>query len=335
MTAIGTKYTLQDVSRATDPDGAIAAVGELLSKHCPVLEDMPFIEGNLATGNISVVRSGLPSATWRKLNYGVQPSKSERKQVTDTCGFLENYAECDKRLADLNGNTAAFRLSEAKAFIEGMRQDFESTLWYGDTEQYPERFLGMAPRYAAYDSDVDKIGNKIIKSDGVGGDGATLTSIWLIGWGPDTIHGIYPKGSKAGLQHEDKGQETLKDAAGGLYEGYRDHFVWDLGLCVKDWRYAVRIANIKVSALTKTGSTGSDLIDLMTQALELIESLDDVTPVFYVNRTIRSFLRRMAVNKIASSTLSYDSIGGKPMLSFSEVPVKRSDFILNTESAIS
>lgn len=67
---------------------------------------MPFVEGNLPTGHKTTIRSGLPSATWRLLNYGVQPSKSTTVQVTDSVGMLETYAEVDKSLADLNGNTA-------------------------------------------------------------------------------------------------------------------------------------------------------------------------------------------------------------------------------------
>jgi hypothetical protein len=47
-----------------------------------------------------------------QLNYGVASSKSRTAQVTDSCGMLEAYAEIDKALADLNGNSAAFRLSE-------------------------------------------------------------------------------------------------------------------------------------------------------------------------------------------------------------------------------
>ncbi len=35
------------------------------------------------------------------------------------CGMLETYSEIDKALADLNGNTAAYRLSEDRAFLEG------------------------------------------------------------------------------------------------------------------------------------------------------------------------------------------------------------------------
>src|SRR3546814_18825767 len=86
---------------------------------------------------------------------------------------------------------------------------------------------------------------------------------------------------------------------------------------VRDWRYGVRIANIDAAALTHD-SSNVQLITLMTRALERIKSLNGVRPVFYMNRTLRSFLRTQAVAKIAGSTLAFDNIGGKPMLSRSE-----------------
>ncbi|WP_336657671.1 major capsid protein, partial [Pseudomonas marginalis] len=75
--------------------------------------------------------------------------------------------------------------------------------------------------------------------------------IWLVVWGQNTIHGIYPKGSKAGLEQKHLGEVTLEDENGGKYQGYRTHFQWKNGLTMRDWRYVVRIANIDISKLSK------------------------------------------------------------------------------------
>jgi hypothetical protein len=329
MATFGTLVNLLDLSKRVDPNGKVMAIAELLSQTNEVLADMPWKEGNLPTGEKTTVRTGIPTATWRKLNYGVAPTKSVTAQVTDSCGMLEAYSEIDKSLADLNGNTAEFRLSEDRAFLEGMNQQMASTLFYGDTSVNPERYVGLAPRFSATSAGS---GANIIK--GVG-NSSTNTSIWLVGWGSNTAYGIYPKGSKAGFSQEDLGQVTLLDAQSGRYEGYRTHYKWDCGLTVRDWRYIVRIANVDVAALTKNAGTGDDIIDLMTQALEKIYTLQGVTPAFYVNRTVSSFLRRQTVNKVASGTLSFESVGGKRILMFGEVPVRRCDQILSTEATVS
>lgn len=324
-----TNPTLADLATRLDPNGSVAQIIELLNQTNPVLEDMAWLEGNLPTGHKTTIRSGLPNGTWRKLNYGVQPEKSTTVQITDTCGMLESYAEVDKTLVNLNGNSAAFRLSEDRAFIEGMNQTMAETLFYGDSSTDPEKFTGLAARYSQK-SGVEN-GDNIILG---GGSGSDNTSIYLVVWGPNTVHGIYPKGSQAGLQSEDLGQQTLLDAAGGRYEGYRTHYKWDCGLTLRDWRYVVRIANIDVSDLTKNASAGADLVDLLVQAAEIPPNLAMGRPVFYANRTITSFLRRQIANKV-SANLTLDSVAGKKVLNFDGIPFKRTDVLLNTEATIS
>lgn len=322
--------TLADLASRMTSDGKIdPQIIELLGETNEVLDDMTVIEANGFTEHKTTVRSGLPSGTWRKLNYGVQPEKSRTVQVKDAMGMLETYAEVDKALADLNGNSAAWRLSEDRAFIEGMNQTMATTLFYGDASLDPEKFTGLAPRYSSLSAEN---GMNIISGNGSGSDNS---SIWLIVWGPNTCHTIYPKGSAAGLQSRDLGEDTLLDANSGRYQGYRTHYKWDIGLTLRDWRYVARIANIDISDLTKNASSGADLIDLMTQAIEVIPNLGMGRAVFYCSRKVRSFLRRQIANKVASSTLTMDEVAGKKVISFDGIPVRRSDAILNTEATVS
>tara|TARA_R110001592_G_scaffold77187_2_gene232511 strand:- start:350 stop:1342 length:993 start_codon:yes stop_codon:yes gene_type:complete len=324
-----TNPTLADVAKRYDADGKIDTIVELLSETNEVLEDMTFLEGNLPTGHKTTVRSGLPSSTWRKLNYGVQPSKSTTVQITDTTGMLEAYAEVDKALADLNGNTASFRLSEDRAFLESMNQTMANTLFYGDTGTDPEKFMGLSSRYS---STTAESGDNIIVG---GGSGSDNTSIWLVCWGPNTCHGIYPKGSQAGLNHQDLGEVTLEDAANGKYQGYRTHYKWDIGMSVRDWRYIVRIPNIDVSNLTKDASGSSAaLVDLMVQAVEKLPNVNLGRCVFYGNRTISSILRRQITNT-SNVRLSMDEVAGKRVMSFDGIPFRRNDAILNNEALVS
>lgn len=325
--------TLADVAKRLDPEGKIDKIAEILNLTNPILDDMVMQEGNLPTGHKSTVRTGLPTPTWRKLYGGVQPTKSRTAQVTDSVGMLEAYAEVDKALADLNGNTAAWRLSEERSHIEGMSQEMASTLIYGNDSTEPEAFTGLAPRF---NSLAAENASNIIKS------GTTPdTSIWLVGWGDSAIFGIYPKGSKVGLQMEDKGQVTAEniDGANGRAEIYRSHYRWDLGLVVRDWRYAVRI-QIDLSELTKNAASGPDLIDLLSQAVDLLPSTNGVRPVFYANRAVRGFLRRQMMNKTVNSTLSLETLKNgfgqerKGEIVYDGIPVRRVDALLSTEAVV-
>lgn len=332
MATLTGKVTLLDVAKTFDPDGKAAAIAELLSQENEMLMDMPWKEGNLPTGHRVTVRTGLPDVVFRKLNSGVPSSKATTAQLDEACGILEARSEIDVDLADLNGNTSAFRMSQAKAFIESMNQAMQRQVIYGDRST-PEAFVGLAPRFDDVPTTSGGAENKVNVID-AGGTGTDNTSIWLIGWGENSVHGIYPKGSQAGLKHDDLGVQDAFDASGNRFRAYTDRYQWKCGIAVPDWRYVVRIANVDVSDLTKNAGSGADLIDLMTQALEKIHSLTGVTPAFYCNRTIRGFLRRQTVAKVASSTLEYDMVGGQPALRFAEVPIRRVDALLNSEARV-
>jgi len=329
-----TAPTLLDWTKRLNPDGSIATIAEMLAQTNELLDYLPWVEGNLPTGHRSTARTGLPSVTWRKLYGGVQPSKSTTVQVTDNCGSLEAYAEIDAKLADLNGNAAAWRLSEERPFIEAMNQEFMQTFFYGNEGTEPEAFTGLLPRYNSTTAE-----NAINLIAGGATSGQTdCSSIYLMVLGPNTIHGIFPKGSSAGLKHEDKGRLTTEniDGASGRAEIYRSHFAMDCGLCVRDWRYAARAHSIDLSATTKSAGAApdSDLCDLMVQLIEVIPSLGMGTPVFVMNRTSRSTLRRQIIAKTANATLSMDNIAGKHQIMFDGIPILRCDQITNTESSL-
>lgn len=329
-TLADTHPTLLDLAKRTDPDGRIADIVEILNMTNEVLDDMVWLEGNLTTGNRTTIRTGLPQPTWRKMYGGVQPSKSKTAQITDNTGMLEAYGEVDKALADLNGNTAAFRLSEDRPHIEGMGEEVAKTIFYGNEGTQPEAFTGLAPRY---NDSTAANGANVIKADGVGTDNA---SIWLAVWGPNSGFGITPKGSSAGLQMEDKGQVTIEnvDGAGGRMEAYRSHYRWDAGLTIRDWRYFVRICNIDRSALTFDAATGSNLPNLMFQAQERLPSVAGGRAVWYMDRKIITKLRQQSASAVKSSTLTVDQVGGVMVTAFNGIPIRRVDALAPDEALV-
>lgn len=334
MAVLATTHpTLADLTSRTDPDGRIAAVVELLTQDTSILEDMTWVEGNLPTGHRSTVRTGLPEPTWRKMYGGVQPTKSTTAQVTDNTGMLEDYAEIDKALADLNGNTDEFMLSESRAHITGFAHKLTRTIIYGNEGSEPEAFTGFSPRYNTISG--NPAADNVIDAGGTGTDNA---SIWLVGWGPNTVHGIIPKGSTAGLQVTPKGQVTIEniDGNGGRMEGYRTHFRWDAGLTVRDWRYVVRIANIDKSLLTKDASTGADLLSFMDDALERIptDAEGATRLVWYMPRHVRAFLRKQMKNAVKNSTLTMEQIQGRYVPTYDGIPIKRLDVLGADEARV-
>jgi hypothetical protein len=322
--------TLADWAKRLDPDGKVPTIVELLAQTNEILDDALFREGNLPTGHRVTIRTGLPAVFWRMLNQGVPPSKSTTAQIDEQAGMLEAWSEVDKDLALLNGNVSAFRLSEARAFLEAMNQEMASTLIYGNGGLAPEEFTGLAPRYSAISGATNA--DNIINAGGVGSDN---TSIWLVAWGEETVCGIFPKGSKAGILHEDFGEVTVEvtaGIAGSRMRALQERYQWKTGLVVKDWRYVVRIANIDVSDLA--GGTPTDLTDHMEQADEIIPNQLG-RRVFYCNRRVSRFLRKQVRTDVTTGGgLTFENFAGKRVMMFGNVPIRRVDAILNTEAAI-
>jgi len=323
--------TLADWAKRLDPDGKTPDIVELLSQTNDLLLDMGFKQGNLPTGERTTIRTGLPTVYWRTLNAGTQPSKSTTAQVTESCGMLEAWSEVDKKLAELNGQVNEFRLSESKAFIEAMNQEAASTMFYGNSNLDPEEFNGLAVRYNSLSAN-----NAQNIVDG-GGSGSDNSSVWLVVWGEQSCHGIFPKGSKAGLEHENLNLvtvETTAGVAGSRMRAYQDHWTWDMGIVLKDWRYVVRIPNIDISNLVAK-SSAADLIELMIKAIHRIPNLGMGKPCFYMNRTVMQMLdiqRRDDV--ISGGGLVYKDVDGRNTATFRNIPVRICDALTETEAQI-
>jgi len=326
-----THPTLADWAKRVDPDGSIAAIVELLSQSNDILTDMVWVEGNLPTGHQTTVRTGLPTVYWRLLNAGVQPSKSTTAQVTEGIGMLESWSEVDVDLAKLNANLEAFRASEARPFLSAMAQEFAQTVWYGNSTTAPEEFHGLSQRF----SDTTAAnGQNIIDAGGTGSDNS---SVWLIVWSEQTAHGIFPKGSQAGLMHEDLGIETNEatgGTAGARSRVYRDHFQWKGGISVRDWRNVVRIANIDISDLTDNSGSQAELAQNMAKAIHRIDNLSAGRAAFYMNRTCFQQLDIQRLDDVKAGALTYESVDGKIIPSFRGIPIRRADQLLETEAQV-
>lgn len=340
--------TITDLAKTLDPDGKIATIIEMLKQRNEMLDDMTWMEGNLTTGHRTTIRAGLPTPTWRKLYGGVQPSKSAKVQIDDTCGMLESRTEIDVDLAKMSQNVNAFRLSESGAEAEGMNQTVAQALFYGDTSVNPERFTGLSPRYATVSAAVPSSANVI---DG-GGTGTDNMSVWLIVWGDQTLTGIYPKGTTAGLDHQDLGEIDAFDNSQtppGRYRAYADRWTWKCGLSVRDWRYAVRIANIDVSDLqgqtgTQAPTAATQLMKLMARATTKVPQMGMGRAAFYMNRTAKGYLAVSALDKSNTALAIQPALQqfgdmspgwtGNGTMTFLGIPCRTSDQLLLTEARV-
>ena len=326
--------TLMDVARRSGNESS-AKVVEVLNQTNDALDDIPWIECNSGVVHKTTLRTSIPLPVWRMLNAGVPVKKSHTKQISVGCGMLEVYAEVDKKQVDLatagmvdgaaaNAAAANHIADENKAFIEGFGQEISRVLFYGDPAN-PQEPVGLTHYY-------NKLGNtNVIDGGGTGNDN---TSIWLIAWDKQSIHGIYPKGTFGGLKEEFLGQHTVKDADGGQFEAYRTHYEWNAGFAVRDIRCGARICNLDMAALTSNGTNAPDLIDLLTSAYyKMPKEARGYRKAFYLRREILEALDKQARNA-KNLMLNYSDVFGKEVLTFRGIPLREQESLLDSESRV-
>jgi hypothetical protein len=335
-----TYLNLIDVyKRSTDQSlQQIAAIIEMLNQSNPILDDAVTMEANMGTIHRHMIRTGLPSVTWGRLYQGIPQSKSATQQVDDTTGWIEGMNAVDTRLLKLAPNGNALRLSEVAPMIEAMNQEMARGIFYHDTATTPEKFKGLAARYNTIGG--GGAGNQIVDGGGLGSDN---TSVWFVTWADHATHLIHPKGTPAGVQREDKGEQRVTDASGNPYFVKEEVYSWHLGLAVKDWRYNARIANIDVSDML-AGSV--DLYGLMRKAYYKLQSRRrDVKGVIgggriaiYANRDVIESLDALTTGTGSAANaklqLQTKEIEGKEVLTFRGIPIRETDALLNTEARV-
>lgn len=328
MATIGNSYpSLLDLYKNQEGGEVTAVIIEQLMQLNPILADMVIQECNQGSTHLTTIRSGIPEPTWRELYQGVQPTKATNKQVSDATGMLEAWSEIDKKLVDLSANPGQFRLNEANAFLQGMANEMASTLFYGSAAN---EFTGLAPRFNSLSAEN---GGQIIDAGGTGSDN---TSIWMVVWGETTCHGLYPRGTMAGLQREDKGVQTKTNADGSLYDVVREKFTWDMGLTVRDWRYISRVANIDVSEM-QAGNV--ELYNFLRKAYYKLyqRRVPNGQAAIYCNTDVLEALDALATNAGANDSfvrLTPREIQGEEVLTYRGIPIREVDALLNTESQV-
>jgi hypothetical protein len=330
---------LADILSRTDPDGSIAKIIEAAAEANSIIGDATYLQCNDGSKHKHVIRTGIPEPAFRSYNQGVQPSKSTTVPVVDTCGMITDYSEVDKELADLSGNSKAFRASDVIAKMQGFNNFVAENMIYGNTATTPEGFLGLAPRYS---DPTAASGRQMVTG---GGSGSDNTSVWYVTWGGQGCNLLYPKNSPVGFQHRDLGEDTKDTGSGALMQVYRDYMSWNIGFALGDWRANARVCNIDVSNLTADAASGADLLDLMIDAEELLDTsatmgvnmdgeLVTGRTMIYVGRTVAKFLRKQALNK-SNVELRVDEVAGKRCTMWGEYAVKRIDAITDAEATIS
>jgi hypothetical protein len=325
MATLTSKYSLVEQAKRIDPDGEQAQIVEVLNRRMGgILEEAPWIPSNDVWTNKTTRRGTLPTGSRRKLNQRISQSVSRTTEIMDVIEQIEDYCDVDSALVDSMPSPAMFRSGEVDAFIEGLGQTIVSDILYADANADPDSMHGLSARMGTADA-------RFVIDEG--GTGSDVTSIYVVTWGQQYAHLIYPKNmaQEMGVRHVDKGQVT-SETTNGLIEVYRDHFCIRCGLVVRHPRAIGRQANIETAGTSNTFDE-----DNLIALLNNMETNADTR--IYVNETI---LTQMQIRSKDKNNVNYYfdneyALSGQPPMAFQGYPVRRLDreILLNTETAIS
>lgn len=333
----GNNLTIADYQKRLNGKGEVATPVNLLSQMGELVESYVWKESDKDDSHTESVVTGLPEVYYSMINQGVPSSKSSHAQITEGMSMLEARSNVHVNLLRNKANRARIRMDEAMLFLEAMAQRDERTFWYGNPKSDPKEHAGMSVRYSSL---AEANAQNIISAGGT----TDLTSLWLLGWGEQSLFCPFPKGSDSvGLVRRDLGEQMIQDpngTAGTYMQVLAEYFTWFHGVCLKDWRCCVRIPNIDTAALiagtgTQATTAATNLLRLMSRAVDKVPKKAKATCKFswWSNRTIQSGIKLLAMEKQTSVLSVQEGVDSFALNAFG-IPFKVSDQLLNTEQAV-
>lgn len=315
---------LLDLARSLGADGMPLRVIEHLSMKRPLLQYLPWKESNQSDGHTISRRRALPSGIWKKVNQGIPAGKASQDVLKEACGMLAGRSIIDEDIVELNGG-APYRAKQELAWAEGLMNQLETAILYENAKLNAERITGIIPRL---DSLSGAWSDQIVSSS-IAHSGNDQSSIIFMKPGLDTVYGIVPKGTKAGLKYRDAGLINVEDEDGDEFPAYQGVWKWRCGICVEDARFLVRLCNIDTSAIAKTGKL---LIQDMVDAAHRLYDMEGA--IILANRTISTYLHQQALDSSTNSTFSQIEPGGRKITTFLGMPIIQCDALKKTESVV-
>lgn len=278
----------------------------------PLLDQMPFAVCNNGRSNLTKLITKYPAGQLRGFNEGVDSEKTGAKITEDATCMVSTYSVIDAEILKQNNFSAAFCAQNDAAFQRGLAHAMAERVFQGSRALDPRGIDGLQARY-------NKVGNGVIDAAGTAAN--TLSDIWVINWGLDKVHGIFPEGGAAGLQVFDRGEQDVYDASSRRYRGFITDYMWNFGIAVEDPMQVVRIANVDNTAL-ESNPSAVNLYQLLIKAIESLPQDPGAQCAIYMNNTCRTALRLqiLAMNNV---DLQYETVAERKVQVFSGIPVHR------------
>jgi len=311
--------TLLDLAQETK-DGQFIDRAKILSKKLPVFQDAHWEESLMAAAHVFGRDAALAQGDYRDINDGISSTAGKSDQVVEPIALYQDRGVVDEELVRLAApNQLKFRGRKDDEHIRG------GANWLGDKFLYGSRAAnvngvdGFMTRYNLLaDANVKGCGNA---------DAGAVTSLLMIGWGPDKCFFAYPKGGvEKFLKTQDEGRNLVTGANSKEFWAYVTEFYFRWGICIFNEDYIQRLCNI--------GTTVADHVDIDLM-IRLANNMPDTeNAVVYCNKLVYTQLE-VAAKNAGDHILHWVKIDDKAyVLYFKGMPVRKWDSIKNTETVV-
>lgn len=333
-------YTMRDLLAGRTPNGFVDKdVVEMMAQENPVLQDVLWKECNKGREDFVTIRTGMPDAVTRAYYEGFKGSKSSKKQVTNSCCTVTTGLEFDWRMYQEDKDKVAFLTDEQRAHASTLGDKVASLLFYGSTESDARGINGFARTFGEYGL---ASGSGMMTDDKKaafyclnGGDSASAQmkrSLFLVGWGPRSVHGIYPEGTSSGIQIGQLVNQYQSDGDGGNVMMGLQEMNWNAGLNIRDFRYCGRIANINI-ATDPTSSGATDVTKLVRKLVTRVKS-NGVRQRMYMSRLLFEHIADQFAKLTNANAVRYADLEQKKDASLMGIPVSFCDALNADEDAV-
>ena len=330
---------------STDAGAKFVLPTRVLDRMTPLIKMLPMKASNNIMSNIAVRTDSLPVASTRLWNQGIQPTSAKNVPLNDPIMLYEDYSEVDKDLWEIQNHPNAWRADQDMNHLQGLFQLMESTLYYGSLATNAGQFNGLATRFNNLES-YPNGDQSWVPNVWNGGNAVTNgnTSLWLIEFGDDTVYGIYPPNTPAGMSMRDLGEVTKETSASTgagpslnyLYQVLRTMLRWYMGIQISDERAVQRIANINPTALSSNDFDENILIQAKNW---LPRAGEGSGTVIFVNRALKTQIDIRAVSQKLNAYTYFNAnetdVFGRSVTKFQNIPIYVAEKILSTEAVVS
>ena len=324
-----------------DKDVARKVFLHTIRDYMPFFDQAVIVRGNDGMGDKGKIVTRYPEGDLHGYNEGWGSDVVTGNNVRYTCSRRSSSSTIDRDQFNdqKESDRASWRLRRDQAFSRGFARATVRNLFYGDPAKDANSCKGLFNIVTPTDP--------VFKDRIIDAGGTTenkQTEILLVGWDPASNYLFYPQyGENLGGFQTIVHPEPVRVNVGTPdnpkhYWALETDFRWDIGVAIYDPLTVVRIANIDTTKWSKSSKTSGspDLIDLMTQAVNLLPDEYKGRCAFYCNEAVTGILRRQINNK-ENVQLTTGEVAGRKVVTWDGISIHRlgTDVITNTMPVLS